>query len=77
MIAEQHPNIISYMRGIQAFNENDLDTAKKFFSEDIVYRIPGRNPIAGEYRFCFMTFPIANVRIETRTPRCLFNGTFM
>jgi len=49
-MAEQHPNVIRYMRGIQAFNENDLDTVKEIFSEDIVYRIAGRSPIAGEYR---------------------------
>jgi ketosteroid isomerase-like protein len=49
MMAEQHPNILRYMRGLRAFNENDLNTAKETFSENIVYRIAGRSPIAGEY----------------------------
>ena len=49
-MAEQHPNVIRYVRGIRAFNENDLDTVKEIFSEDIVYRIAGRGPVAGEYR---------------------------
>jgi len=39
MMAEQHPNILRYMRGIKAFNENDLNTAKETFSENVVYRI--------------------------------------
>jgi len=49
-MAEQHPNILRYMRVIRAFNENDLNTAREFCSENIVYRIAGRSPIAGEYR---------------------------
>ena len=49
-MTEQHPNVIRIMRGIRAFNENDLDTVKGIFSEDIVYLIPGRRPMAGEYR---------------------------
>jgi ketosteroid isomerase-like protein len=49
-MAEQHPNVLRYMRGIRAFNENDLNTAKETFSENIVYRIAGKSPIAGEYR---------------------------
>jgi ketosteroid isomerase-like protein len=49
-MTEQHPNVLRIMRGIQAFNENDIDTVKGIFSEDIVYRVPGRSPMAGEYR---------------------------
>ena len=49
-MAEQHPNVLRYMHTIQAFNDNDLDAASKYCSENIVYRIAGRSPIAGEYR---------------------------
>ena len=49
-MAEQHPNVLRYMRVVQAFNENDLNTVKENCSEDIVYRIAGRSPLAGEYR---------------------------
>ena len=49
-MAEQHPNILRYMHALQAFNKNDLKTAKETFSENIVYRFAGRRPIAGEYR---------------------------
>jgi ketosteroid isomerase-like protein len=46
----QHPAIFRYIRAARAFNENDLATAKEFFNDEIVYRVPGRSPIAGEYR---------------------------
>lgn len=49
-MAEQHPNVLRYLRVIRAFNENDLDTVKELCSENIVYRIAGRSPVAGEYR---------------------------
>jgi ketosteroid isomerase-like protein len=51
-MAEQHPNIFRYMRGIQEFNENDLNNSIETltFSENIVYRIAGKSPIAGEHR---------------------------
>ena len=48
-MAEQHPNILRYMRSVRAFNENDLNTVLEIFSENVVYRIPGRSPLAGEY----------------------------
>ena len=48
-MAEQHPNIVRYRNALQAFNDNELDTAKKAFTRDVVYRFPGRSPIAGEY----------------------------
>jgi ketosteroid isomerase-like protein len=50
MMAEQHPNIVRYMHTIRAFNDNDLDAASKYCSENILYKIAGRSPIAGEYR---------------------------
>jgi len=51
-MAKQHPNVLRYMRGIQEFNDNDLNNAIETltFSENIVYRIAGRSQLAGEYR---------------------------
>ena len=49
-MAEQHPNITRYMQTIRAFNDNDIDAASKYCSKNIVYRITGKSPIAGEYR---------------------------
>lgn len=50
-MTEQHPNIFRYLHGIQEFNENELNKASDTldFSENIVYRIAGKSPIAGEY----------------------------
>jgi ketosteroid isomerase-like protein len=50
MMAEQHSNVLHYIRAIQAFNENDLNTVKETTSENVAYRIAGRSPLAGEYR---------------------------
>jgi ketosteroid isomerase-like protein len=49
-MAEQHPNVLRYIRVIRAFNENNLDDVEELCSENVVYRIAGRSPIAGEYR---------------------------
>lgn len=49
-MAEQHPNVFHYMRAIRVFNENDLNTVKETTSENVLYRIAGRGPLAGEYR---------------------------
>ena len=51
MMVEQHPNINRYLRGIQDFNQNELNDSVDTlnFSENIVYRIAGKSPIAGEY----------------------------
>jgi ketosteroid isomerase-like protein len=50
IMVNEHPNIQRYIYTIRAFNENDLDAGSKYCSENIVYRIAGRSPIAGEYR---------------------------
>jgi hypothetical protein len=34
---------------IRAFNDNDIDAVSRYCSENIVYRVAGRSPIAGEY----------------------------
>ena len=49
-MAETHPNVLRYMHTIKAFNDNDLDAASEYCSNNIVYRIAGRSQIAGEYR---------------------------
>ena len=47
---KQHPNIRRYLHTIEAFNDNDLEAAGEYCSENIIYRVPGRSLIAGEYR---------------------------
>ena len=48
-MAEQHPNVLRYIQAIRAFNDNDIDAVGEYFSENIVYCIPGRSPVAGEF----------------------------
>ena len=50
MTAEQHPNVTQYIRVIRAFNENDINTITETCNENIIYRIAGKGPLAGEYR---------------------------
>ena len=47
---EPHPNVSSYLSAIDAFNRDDLDAVRAYVVEDVVYRIPGNNVVAGEYR---------------------------
>ena len=44
------PKLSRYVRGIKAFKENDLATAREIFADGFIYRVPGKSPIAGEHR---------------------------
>ena len=44
-----HANVDRYLRSVEAFNKDDLQAALEYTAEDVVYRIPGRSPIAGEF----------------------------
>jgi ketosteroid isomerase-like protein len=67
MMAEQHPNILRYRNALQAFNDNELDTAKGAFSKDMVYQFPGRSPIAGEYRGIEQFFKVLHLMKDMTT----------
>lgn len=45
-----HPNEALLRRGYEAFAQGDLETVKDVFAEDIVFHVPGRGLISGEYR---------------------------
>lgn len=45
-----HENAVRYQESIKAFNANDVATALKYTDENVVYTIPGRSPLAGEFR---------------------------
>lgn len=47
---EQHPNVKLLMKGLQAFNENDLDAQNEFIHKDVIYRVSGRGPLAGAHK---------------------------
>ena len=45
-----HPNEERLRRGYEAFAAGDMDAIREMFADDIVWRVSGRNPLAGEYR---------------------------
>ena len=50
MPEEPHPNLLTYLAAIDAFNRNDVAAVGEYVRPDFVYRIPGRSSIAGEFR---------------------------
>jgi ketosteroid isomerase-like protein len=48
-MADLHPNIVTYLAAIAAFNANDLKAVGDHVRSDFVYRIPGRSLVAGEF----------------------------
>jgi ketosteroid isomerase-like protein len=49
-MTELHPNVTTYLQAIDAFNRDDLAAVHDHVHSDVVYRIPGRSPVAGEFR---------------------------
>ena len=48
-MAPEHPNARIAMRMWQAAAEGDAPELRRIFSDDIVWRSPGRNRLSGEY----------------------------
>jgi uncharacterized protein len=46
----EHPNVTAYRRTADAFRTRDFDTLRSLIAEDVVWHVPGRNPLAGEIR---------------------------
>jgi ketosteroid isomerase-like protein len=44
-----HPNAELVRNGYDAFARGDTDTVMSLLADDIVWHIPGRNPLAGDY----------------------------
>jgi ketosteroid isomerase-like protein len=49
-VPDLHPNVSTYLNALDAFNRDDLDAVRAYVTDNVVYRIPGRNRVAGEYR---------------------------
>src|SRR5437867_4389749 len=45
-----HPNVDLLNKGYDAFDKGDLDTVRALFAEDIVFHVPGRSKLSGDYR---------------------------
>ena len=46
----EHPNVARLKKGYEAFANGDFDTLRELFDENIVWHVPGNNPIAGDYK---------------------------
>lgn len=47
---DEHPNVERARRGFRAFVERDTATVADLLHEDVVWRIPGRSRLAGDFR---------------------------
>ena len=45
-----HPNEETLRRGYDAFSNGDMEAVLGLFTDDVVWHIPGRNQISGDYR---------------------------
>jgi hypothetical protein len=48
-MGDEHPNVLAYLRTVEAFRQGDLDTIASLVAEDVVWHVPGDHPLAGEY----------------------------
>lgn len=46
----EHPNVVAVRRGYDAFNNGDSEALSQLLREDIVWHLPGRSSIAGDYQ---------------------------
>lgn len=46
----EHPNVETVRRGYEAFNKGDPETLTELIAEDVVWHVPGRSSIAGDYQ---------------------------
>lgn len=45
-----HPNEELLRKGYDAFSKGDMDTVSSLFADDIVWHVPGRSALAGDYK---------------------------
>ncbi len=46
----EHPNASLLRRGFEAFDRGDMATLTDLFIEDVVWHVPGNNPISGDQK---------------------------
>src|SRR5438034_10170969 len=49
-VAGEHPNIPLVRRALAAFSSGDMEEVKALLADDIVWHVPGRGTLAGDYR---------------------------
>lgn len=45
-----HPNEELTRKGYEAFGKGDLQTLNDLMADDVVWHVPGNNPLSGDYR---------------------------
>jgi ketosteroid isomerase-like protein len=65
-----HPNEDLARRGYEAFAKGDLDTLNSLMADELVWHVPGRGPLAGEYKGKEAVFGLFGKVVE------LAGGTF-
>ncbi|TYB48445.1 nuclear transport factor 2 family protein [Actinomadura chibensis] len=48
--ALEHPNVALLKDGYTAFAKGDMGLIRGLLADDVVHRVPGNGPLAGEYR---------------------------
>ena len=46
----EHPNVALIRKGYEAFARADMAALSELFAEDVVWHMPGRNPVSGVHR---------------------------
>ena len=46
----EHPNVVAVRNGYDALNKGDIDAVSAVFDADVVWHVPGRSSLAGNYR---------------------------
>jgi ketosteroid isomerase-like protein len=50
MTTSEHPNATAYRKTVDAFRAGDLATLRDLIHEDVLWHVPGRDPMAGDVR---------------------------
>ena len=45
----EHPNVERMRQGYAAFGKGDLEALRELMTEDVVWHVAGRSPLAGDY----------------------------
>ena len=45
-----HPNEELLRRGYEAFGSGDMATLNELLSDDIIWHVPGKSPVSGDYK---------------------------
>jgi uncharacterized protein len=46
----EHPNVALLRKGYKAFTEGDMETIDALFDDDIVWHVPGKSMLSGDYK---------------------------